>query len=165
MRYSRLPIRSSMRWLASFSHLYSEDFYIALIPVLFWTYDKRFARYIATIFLVNHWFNYALKETVGIPLSVGRRGADHSHGDDWRGDRFHSERSCAGAANLLGRRGPACQPPLVHLVGGICGLYDRFLPHLQRRPLSHRRTGRLGARRRCALGLPPGSGLHDRGDS
>lgn len=49
------------------TELYSENLYMALLPVLFLVTDKRFARHLATIFLFNHWFGMYLKTVVDTP--------------------------------------------------------------------------------------------------
>lgn len=42
--------------------LHHENVYILLLPILFWLYDKRFARYLTAVFMVGYWFNNVLKE-------------------------------------------------------------------------------------------------------
>lgn len=49
------------------TELYSEDAYIAILPILFLVADKRLARYFATVFLVNHWLNTGLKYALDAP--------------------------------------------------------------------------------------------------
>lgn len=47
--------------------LYSEDIYMAILPVLFLVADKRLARYFAIVFLSNHWLNTGLKYGLDAP--------------------------------------------------------------------------------------------------
>lgn len=42
--------------------LHHENVYILLLPILFWLYDKRFARYLTAVFMVGYWFNNVLKQ-------------------------------------------------------------------------------------------------------
>lgn len=51
-------------WVTEF---YSEDAYMAILPVLFLVADKRLARYFATVFLFNHWLNTGLKHVLDAP--------------------------------------------------------------------------------------------------
>lgn len=43
------------------TNLHHKDFYIVTLPLLFWFYDKRFARYLLSVFLLGYWTNGALK--------------------------------------------------------------------------------------------------------
>ncbi|MGE5676181.1 MAG: phosphatase PAP2 family protein [Mycobacterium leprae] len=43
------------------TQLHNETFYILILPLLLWLYDKRFARYMVSVFLLGYWANNMLK--------------------------------------------------------------------------------------------------------
>jgi membrane-associated phospholipid phosphatase len=43
------------------TQLHHETFYILVLPLLLWLYDKRFTRYMVSLFLVGYWSNNVLK--------------------------------------------------------------------------------------------------------
>lgn len=45
----------------------SEDFYVAVLPLLFWFGGRQMGRFIGSVFLVNYWFNDALKLAFDTP--------------------------------------------------------------------------------------------------
>lgn len=47
--------------------LHGETLYFLVLPLLLWLYDKRFARYMTSVFLLGYWFNGALKELFNTP--------------------------------------------------------------------------------------------------
>lgn len=44
-----------------FTQLHHETFYILVLPLLLWLYDKRFTRYMVSLFLLGYWSNNVLK--------------------------------------------------------------------------------------------------------
>ncbi|HWI65861.1 MAG TPA: phosphatase PAP2 family protein [Symbiobacteriaceae bacterium] len=42
--------------------LHSETIYLLVLPLLLWLYDKRFARYMVSVFLLGYWANDVLKD-------------------------------------------------------------------------------------------------------
>lgn len=58
------------------SKLYSEEFFLVLLPVLFWVGSRSFARYFAALFLFQIWLNVFLKGLAGTsrpPADAGLR--------------------------------------------------------------------------------------------
>lgn len=49
------------------SKLYSEDVLLALLPVAYWVSDRSFARFLATLFVLQAWLNVLFKGAVGSP--------------------------------------------------------------------------------------------------
>jgi membrane-associated phospholipid phosphatase len=43
------------------TQLHSETIYLVVLPILVWLYDKRFARYMTSVFLLGYWSNDVLK--------------------------------------------------------------------------------------------------------
>ncbi|HLN64334.1 MAG TPA: phosphatase PAP2 family protein [Symbiobacteriaceae bacterium] len=43
------------------TQLHQETFYVLVLPLLYWLYDKRFARYMVSVFLLGFWANNVLK--------------------------------------------------------------------------------------------------------
>ncbi|HWI52599.1 MAG TPA: phosphatase PAP2 family protein, partial [Symbiobacteriaceae bacterium] len=53
----------ALDWFAlRITNLHSETVYLVALPVLLWLYDKRFARYMVSVFLLGYWANDVLKE-------------------------------------------------------------------------------------------------------
>jgi membrane-associated phospholipid phosphatase len=44
------------------TNLHAETFYLVALPTLLWVFDKRFARYLVSVFLLGFWANNVLKE-------------------------------------------------------------------------------------------------------
>jgi hypothetical protein len=42
--------------------LHSENVYLLLLPLLYWLYDKRMARYLTSVFILSFWSNDVLKD-------------------------------------------------------------------------------------------------------
>lgn len=53
-------------WLDAFfgfmTNLHQVSTYVFVFPLLVWFYDKRFTRYLISVFLLGYWFNGALKD-------------------------------------------------------------------------------------------------------
>jgi membrane-associated phospholipid phosphatase len=42
--------------------LHSENIYLVVLPLLFWLYDKRLARYLTSVFILSFWANDVIKD-------------------------------------------------------------------------------------------------------
>lgn len=45
------------------TNLHHENFYIVVVPLILWLYDKRFGRYLMTVFALGFWANNLLKDS------------------------------------------------------------------------------------------------------
>lgn len=50
------------RFFSLITSLHQEAVYILILPLVYWLYDKRFARYLVSVFLLGYWANTVLKE-------------------------------------------------------------------------------------------------------
>ena len=63
------PFWENFWYLAS--KIYSEEAFLALMPIIFWVTDRSFSRYFATLFLGNIWLNAFFKGIAGTDRPSG----------------------------------------------------------------------------------------------
>ncbi len=49
------------------TNLHHEAVYVLILPLIYWLYDKRFGRYLFSVFVIGFWSNDALKEVFRTP--------------------------------------------------------------------------------------------------
>jgi membrane-associated phospholipid phosphatase len=71
----------SSPWLDTFwcgvTNLHAETFYLVALPTLLWVFDKRFARYLVSVFLLGLWANNVLKELFNTVRPVDGQNGVH----------------------------------------------------------------------------------------
>jgi len=55
------------RLLGLITNLHHEAVYILILPLIYWLYDKRFGRYMFSVFVIGFWSNDLLKEVFRTP--------------------------------------------------------------------------------------------------
>lgn len=90
-------------WIAA-SKIYSENVLLAVLPIIYWVADRRFARYFTTLFLGQMWLNVCFKGMVNTrrPPQAGWL-ADVDTGGNFGFPSGHAQGSAA-AFTALGRR-------------------------------------------------------------
>lgn len=115
-------------WFAM-SKIYSEDVFLALLPIVFWVADRRFARYFAVLFVGQMWLNALFKGIANLPRPAESLGIRVKLIDTEGGYSFpsgHSQGSAAvfaGLAQRIRRRWFTALAVLIPFLVGVSRLY------------------------------------------